>query len=131
MLGEKRPSNARRRSSVIPRRKKRPGTRRGQPTPEEKGRLRGILYRNCGGRCEFGFEDCIAGILPLDGDLRERFHLVHMRSKRRFGWPLEGEYRMRGGCFNCHRRLHNEGHKQAFINDERRRCERNGKDRAE
>lgn len=40
----------------------------------------------------------------------ERWHLVHMRAKRRFGWPTSGPDRMRGGCYHCHiEMMHTKG----------------------
>ena len=85
-----------------PPRKKRPGIRRGQPTPEEKTAKREFIYELSGGQCELKFPGCRGGILPWDGDVRERWHLVYMKAKRRFGWPTEGPDRMRGGCYFCH-----------------------------
>lgn len=85
-----------------PPRKKRPGTRRGQPTAAEKEAERRHIYQLSGGRCELRLEGCRGGVLPWDGPVTERWHLVHMRAKRRFGWPTEGPDRMRGGCYHCH-----------------------------
>jgi hypothetical protein len=97
-----------RRSKPI--RKKRPGTRRGQPTKAEKHELREFIYELSGGRCEIRLPGCKGTVLPKDGDVRYRWHLVHVRSKRVYGWPTEGAYRMRGGCFACHQELHTKGH---------------------
>jgi hypothetical protein len=77
-----------------PIRKKRPGPpRRGQPTNEEKAAERNRIYERCGGRCElrneFGLPlspKHILGILPSIGSVFERWHLVHLHAKRRFGW---------------------------------------------
>lgn len=86
-----------------PVRKVRPGTRRGQPTKEEKGVLRQIIYDLSGGQCEMHLvPECLTGVLAPEGSIFERWHLVHMGAKRRFGWPVTGTMRMRGGCYWCH-----------------------------
>lgn len=83
-----------------PVRKKRPGTRKGEPTPEEKAKIRRDVYDECGGRCELNLlPNCMKGVLPFDGDVFERWHLVHKKSKRRFGW---GRDNLCGGCPVCH-----------------------------
>lgn len=92
-----------------PPRKKRQKPRRGEPTKEEKGVLRHFIYELSGGRCELNRPGCNTGLLPEDGELTERWHLVHRRAKRRFGWPIEGEFRMLGGCFSCHQFVHRHG----------------------
>lgn len=83
-----------------PPRKKRPGVRKGQPTNEEKAAIRRQVYEEAGGRCELHLmPNCMRGVLPFDGGVRERWHLVHIRSKRRFGWAREN---LCGGCPVCH-----------------------------
>jgi hypothetical protein len=87
--------------STKPIRKKRPGTRRGQPTPAEKTAIRLDVYERCGGRCELNLmPDCIKGILPFEGETPwDHGHLVHVHAKRRFGTTVEG---CRWGCHVCH-----------------------------
>lgn len=95
-----------------PLRKKRPGPpRRGQLTKKQKTSKREFIYELSGGMCELKLPGCKGGILPFEGDVRDRWHLVHMRAKRRFGWPTEGPHRMRGGCFECHSLMHQKGTK--------------------
>jgi hypothetical protein len=100
---------------MIPRRtpvrRKRPGLRKGELTKAEKSRRREFIYELSGGMCELKLPGCKQQWLPYEGDVRDRWHLVHMRHKRRFGWPIEGEHRMRGGCFTCHSLMHNTGRK--------------------
>ena len=85
----------------VPVRKKRPGPpRRGQPTNEEKEGLRFITYQKYGGLCQLHLHPkCTPGVLPYKGSIFERAHLVHIRSKRRFGWGVEN---LTLGCFHCH-----------------------------
>jgi len=78
----------------VPLRKKRPGIRRGELTDIEKGVRREFIYNLSGGRCELGLPGCKGIPLPYNGSVFERWHLVHMRAKRRFGWPTEGAHRM-------------------------------------
>lgn len=94
-----------------PIRKKRPGPpRRGQPTKAEKTAMREMIYQLSGGRCELNLDGCNRSILPSEGSVFERWHLVHMRAKRRFGWPTSGPDRMRGGCYHCHiEMMHQKG----------------------
>lgn len=96
--------------------KKRPTLRRGQPSAEEIHEMRVLIYEKSGGRCELHLlPTCKTGVLPFDGDLLERWHLVHVRHRRRFGWPTEGPFRMRGGCYECHiRGMHHKGLKPTF-----------------
>ena len=96
-----------------PPRKKRPGSpRRGQPTEEQKGILRHLIYEMSGGRCELNRPGCHTGPLPEFGELGVRWELVHRRAKRRFGWPVDGPWRMVGGCHNCHQWVHAHGWEQ-------------------
>lgn len=75
--------------------------RRGQPTKEEKGEIRDEVYRRSGGRCELKISaECIRGVLPKDGTSPfDHWHLVHLKSKRRFGWGMDNVV---GGCWKCH-----------------------------
>jgi hypothetical protein len=92
-----------------PLRPKRKRTRRGQPTPEEKAAIRLAVYERARGRCELNLgPKCIKGVLPFTGDIFERWHLVHIHAKRRFGWGLDN---LCGGCFWCHTDSHNAGGK--------------------
>lgn len=85
-----------------PIRKKRSKPRRGEPTAEEKEALRREVYERCGGRCELNLHpNCAKGVLPWDGEVYERWHLVHLHAKRRFGWS-EKNNKLLGGCYNCH-----------------------------
>lgn len=84
----------------IPIRKRRPGLRRGEPTPQEKEQLRQFVYDRAGGRCELHLDArCIRGVLPWAGSVFERAHLVHLRARRRSGWHTD---RLALGCFHCH-----------------------------
>lgn len=92
-----------------PIRKKRRKPRRGEPTPAEKEALRRQVFEESGGRCELNLlPTCLKGVLPWDGDLLERWHLVHIRARRRFGWSRDN---LCGGCFKCHSASHNSGGK--------------------
>ena len=84
-----------------PPRKKRPGPpRRGQPTRAEKTAIRLQVYEETGGQCQLHLlPNCIRGVLPFEGGVRERWHLVHKRSKRLGGWGREN---LCGGCPVCH-----------------------------
>ena len=92
-----------------PPRKKRPGTRRGQPTKAEKAAERQRIYQRSGGFCELRGEDGkplhpqhISGVLPSEGPVSVRWHLVHLHAKRRFGWTEAAGNRLLGGCYPCH-----------------------------
>lgn len=80
-------------------RRKRPGTRRGQPTKAEKAEIRQFAYQRARGRCELRIACSGTAILPYDGDVRERWHLVHLRNRRMWGWGPEN---ICGGCARCH-----------------------------
>ena len=83
-----------------PPRKRRATPRRGELTPQEKAEIRQRVYDECGGRCELNLGDgCMKGVLPYEGDVFQRWHLVHKKSKRRFGWSREN---LCGGCPWCH-----------------------------
>lgn len=88
-----------------PPRKKRPGPpRRGEPTSEEKGITRLAVYERAHGKCELRLhKDCSRDrILPFEGDVFTRAHLVHLLSKRRFGWREGNGQAHLLGCPNCH-----------------------------
>lgn len=82
-----------------PIKKKRSKPRRGEPTAEEKTIIREREYIRSGGRCELRLPGCKGGVLPFVGSVLERWHLVHKRARRRFGWGPEN---LRGGCYHCH-----------------------------
>jgi hypothetical protein len=102
-----------------PIRKKRPGTRRGQPTAGEKLTERDRVYKRSGGMCELRDEDGKplhtlhqAGTLPFGGSIYERWHLVHLHAKRRFGWTEAQGNTLMGGCYACHiLAMHTQGKK--------------------
>lgn len=83
-----------------PVRKVRPGTRRGQPTKAEKEAIRNAQYAESGGRCDMGISPKhVWGVLPPTGSIYERWHLVHIKAKRVYGW---GKENLCGGCYWCH-----------------------------
>lgn len=83
-----------------PPRRKRPGTRRGQATPEEVERVREAVYARAAGRCELRMtSDCIPGVMPKEGPVLGRAHLVHMKGKRMWG---TSEAICKLGCWFCH-----------------------------
>ena len=81
--------------------KKRTKPRRGQPTPAEKKALRDQVYAESGGRCEIHKHPLCSGyrILPSEGNIFKRWHLVHLKAKRVHGWAREN---LCGGCWYCH-----------------------------
>lgn len=87
-----------------PPRKKRPGVRRGQPTNAEKEAERDRVYARCGGRCELDLmPTCWKGVIPKNGSTPwDHWHLVHLHSKRRFGWTEAQGNTLLGGCPACH-----------------------------
>jgi hypothetical protein len=92
-----------------PVKKKRAGTRRGRPTKAEKAAIREKVYAECGGKCEINkHPQCIPNrVWPFDGDVFERWHLVHLTGKRVHGWDRSN---LCGGCPACHLiSLHTEG----------------------
>ena len=94
-----------------PPRKKRPGTRRGEPTAEEKEAIRLKAYQDADGFCQMKLKNvgCIPGRLPFDGPTPwTHGHLVHRRAKRRFGWRPDN---VLWGCWRCHDASHNAGGK--------------------
>jgi hypothetical protein len=93
---------------AIPKRRAKP--RRGQPTKAEKEAERDRVYLRCGGQCELRGEDGQSlslfhwnGIIPKNGETPwDHWHLVHLHSKRRFGWTEEQGNTLLGGCPACH-----------------------------
>lgn len=93
-----------------PVRKRRATPRRGEPTAEEKDTERRRVYARCAGRCELRGEDGkplhidhVHGLLPSDGQTPwDHWHLVHLHSKRRFGWTEAQGNTLLGGCPPCH-----------------------------
>lgn len=98
----------------IPIRKRRPGLRRGEPTPQEKEQLRQFVYDRAGGRCELHLlADCIQGILPWAGGVFERAHLAHMKSRGAGGKWTETNCKL--SCWRCHLvGMHTKGLKPAI-----------------
>lgn len=84
-----------------PPRKKRPGTRRGQATPEEVSAVRLAVYERASGRCELNLSPaCIKGILPYEGpDSLSHGHMSHDRGKRMWGTHVEWCH---WSCWHCH-----------------------------
>jgi hypothetical protein len=80
--------------------KRRKGTRRGQASPAEVVAVREAVYERAGGVCELRLsQDCIAGILPKEGPVIGRGHLVHLKGKRMWGTSAEV---CAWGCWFCH-----------------------------
>ena len=97
-----------------PIRKRRATPRRGEPTKQEKAQIRETVYELSVGMCELRLlPGCLKGPLPYQGGLRERWHLVHLHAKRRFGWGLDN---LCGGCAVCHLDgMHGQGLKPPQI----------------
>jgi len=95
-------------------RKIRPGTRRGQPTKAEKSAIRAQVYAETGGRCELNLAHPPNNrVYPSEGNVRIRWHLVHLRAKRVHGW---GRANLAGGCFQCHIvEMHRKGRKPDIL----------------
>lgn len=95
----------------IPVRKVRSKPRRGEPTREAKAEIRKAVYERAGGCCELKLgPECQKGVLPFDGDVFERAHLVHIRSRGAGGtWEMNN---LKLGCPRCHLGYHHtEGRK--------------------
>jgi hypothetical protein len=93
------------------RRRVRSKPRRGQPAKSEKSALRLAVYNRAEGRCELRLTSkCLVGPLPFDGDVFERGHLVHLKSKGSGGaWSMEN---CRWGYHECHLgEMHQKGTK--------------------
>lgn len=89
--------------------------RRGQPTKAEKKALRDKAYADAGGRCQLRkHSKCSRDrVLPSEGDIFERAHLVHLKAKRVHGWAQEN---LCIGCYNCHIvYLHQNGGAEKII----------------
>ena len=92
-----------------PIRKVRTKPRRGQPTKAEKAAIREQVYAESGGKCEIRkHPQCNPDrVWPSEGDVFERWHLVHLKGKRVHGWERSN---LCGGCPLCHLvSLHLEG----------------------
>jgi hypothetical protein len=91
-------------------RRRRPTLRRGELAPSEKEAERNRVYDRCGGRCELRGTDGLPldpghqdGPLRRDGATRwDHWNLVHLHSKRRFGWSEAQGNILLGGCPACH-----------------------------
>jgi hypothetical protein len=85
-----------------PPRKRRPGTRRGQPTAQEKMAVRLAVYERAQGRCEVRKHPECSGdrILPWGGDLFVIGHLAHIKSKGAGGEFTEENTVW--SCWKCH-----------------------------
>lgn len=118
---------------MLPMIRPRPNLRRGELTPDQKEAERNRVYARCGGQCELRDEsgqplhrDHTRGILPPSGDdPRYHWHLVHLHSKRRFGWTEAAGNTLLGGCYACHiLAMHTQG-KKPFI--EEKSCQKQAK----
>ena len=87
-----------------PPRKKRPGVRRGQPTKAQKKAERERVYERANGLCQLHLMPGCSGrrVLPWEGPLMARAHLVHLHAKRRFGWTEADGNTLLIGCYECH-----------------------------
>jgi hypothetical protein len=89
--------------------------RRGQPTKAEKAAIRSQVYVETGGLCEIQkHPQCVPErVWPSEGDVMERWHLVHLKGKRVHGWD---RINLCGGCPYCHLiSLHVEGGKGKIV----------------
>ena len=84
--------------------------RRGQPTPAEKKAIRDQVYADTGGCCELNLSHPPSNrVYPKEGDVLQRWHLVHLKAKRVHGWGREN---LAGGCYQCHIvEMHQKGRK--------------------
>lgn len=93
-----------------PVRKKRATPRRGQPTAIFKQALRIAVRERANGTCQIRLHKQCWGnkVLPLDGDVFERGHLVHLKSVGSGGlWDMKNCI---WGCPPCHLgSMHTEG----------------------
>ena len=105
----------------VPPKKRRSKPRRGQPTKDEKAAIRLAVYERARGRCELRLhKDCTRDrVLPWDGDVFERGHLVHLKSRGAGGgWDMAN---LMLGCPACHLgSMHSEGKKPTLCEDCRR-----------
>ena len=87
-------------------RPKRPGTRRGQPTPAEVARVRHDAYNRSKGGCELRIGCDGRSLLPEYGEVFWRWHMAHLTGKRNHGTTLEN---VCGACYRCHIELVHQG----------------------
>ena len=85
-----------------PIKKKRSKPRRGEPTAEEKARVRLAVFERAEGKCELNLgPKCIKGALPFTGITPwDHGHFVHVKSKGAGGAFTEENGKW--GCFQCH-----------------------------
>jgi len=90
------------RKALIKKRRTKP--RRGEPTKAEKEAERDRIYDRCRGTCELNLmPNCWKGVIPKTGETPwDHWHLVHLHSKRRFGWTEAQGNTLLGGCPECH-----------------------------
>ncbi len=88
--------------------------RRGQPTPEEKKAIREQVYEESQGCCQLRLSPtCTGRMLPKEGWVLGRWHLVHLKAKRVHGWARDN---LCGGCYQCHIvEMHTKGRKVELI----------------
>ena len=90
--------------------RKRSKPRRGQPTKQEKEALRLAVYIRANGKCQLLLhKDCSQNrVLPFEGEVMYRAHLVHLKSRASGGkWTMEN---CLIGCNACHiGSMHTEG----------------------
>ncbi len=88
-----------------PVKKRRAKPRRGEPTAQEKSAIRASVYARSGGLCELHLgPKCVRGVLPFEGGVFERAHLVHVRSRGAGGtWEMDN---LKLGCPQCHLGYH-------------------------
>ena len=93
-----------------PPRKRRSKPRRGQPTKQEKAAIRLEVYTECSGRCQLRLHKQCSGerILPFDGEVFTRAHLVHKKARGTGGtWQKDN---LTLSCPACHLgSVHTEG----------------------
>ena len=82
-----------------PIKRRRETLRRGELTSAQKESCRALAFARAHGRCELRIDATCMGFVPLEGGLRERGHLVHLRNKRMYGWGAEN---LAWGCARCH-----------------------------
>jgi hypothetical protein len=84
--------------------------RRGQPTKSEKEAIRLAVYERAEGKCELRLHrECSReAVLPYEGDVLFRAHLVHIKSRGSGGkWTMVNCLL---GCASCHSgSVHTEG----------------------
>lgn len=105
-----------------PLRKRRSKPRRGAPTAREKAEARRFAYDRARGLCELRLPDCKGGVLPFDGDVLVRAHLVHLVSRGAGGsWHPRN---LALGCHWCHIvQWHGKGIRPAWLGEDGMRPE--------